>query len=81
MQRNQYREDVELAISRGATVCKKLKIIYPEKSWMDIAVVFTNVKKKIRILYDGKTEPDFLKELEKFSVSDLQEAIASQDRP
>jgi len=39
-------QSVERIIDEGAKVCKMLKNIYPEMSWMKIAIKFTELKKK-----------------------------------
>lgn len=73
------RADIELIITSGSYICKKLKIIYPQKSWLEISGVFTDVKNKTRNLYPEKNEVEFLRELEKYTVDDLQEVIASEN--
>lgn len=62
-------------INLGAEICKKLKVIYPDKSWYEIGDIFTAVKKKLRPLLDRKTELAFLQDLRMFTVDDLKEAI------
>ena len=64
-------------IDAGAVVCKKLKILYPELNWYQIADVFTTVKKKIRPLVNFKTALEFLNYLGEYSVEDLNDALGS----
>lgn len=71
------RQDVELIISSGAVICKKLKILYPGKSCNQIGEIFSRLKKNIRELYAEKTDLEFHRELEKYSIEDLQDAIST----
>lgn len=66
---------VGITIDEGAKVCKKLKKIYPEKNWWQIASVFTNLKMKTRTYYPGMEEVGFLQELNKYSKEDLMESL------
>lgn len=36
----------ENMINEGAIVCKRLKNLYPDKTWLQISALFTQVKKK-----------------------------------
>jgi hypothetical protein len=62
-------------INEGAFICSKLKEIYPEKSWFQIAAVFTRLKTKLRPMHTGMDEVGFLLELKKYSKESLAEAV------
>lgn len=62
-------------INEGANICSKLKEIYPEKSWFQVAVVFTRLKTKLRPMHTGMEEVGFLSELSKYSKEDLLDAL------
>lgn len=50
---NSNHQDIKVKriIDEGAEICKRLKIIFPECSWMKISSLFTRLKKFERLLY------------------------------
>jgi hypothetical protein len=62
-------------IDEGALICKKLKDIYPDKGWLEIAKIFTKLKSKTRIAYGNYDNLGFLIELNKFNTDSLLDAI------
>ena len=72
------KKELELIISSGAIICKKLKILYADKSWYQIGSLFSRLKKNLRELYAERTDLEFHRELEKYGLEDLQEAISAE---
>ena len=63
-------------INLGAQVCVKIKDkFYAHESWdkcyMKIAHDFTEIKKRARVYFSGKSETEMLKELAKYDHDDL----------
>lgn len=61
-------------------VCEKLKTIYyPHKPWIecykDVATKFTALKKVIRKYYPDQPDVEVVRNLNKYSVEDIKEAI------
>lgn len=75
--KNDYVSNVQVRtiIDEGAEICKRLKNIYPEKTWMGIAAVFTEFKKKARIYYPGFDDLKLIRELMKYSDQDTIDAL------
>lgn len=48
---NSQDENVKRIIDEGAVVCKRLKQIYPNKSWMEVASLFSKLKAFQRSLH------------------------------
>lgn len=68
-------QQVNTLIVEGAEICKRLKKIYPEKTWMAIAGVFTQLKNKARPFYPGMTDINLIRELFKYSDQDMIDAL------
>jgi hypothetical protein len=68
-------EHVRTVIDEGAEICKRLKDIYPEKTWMGISSVFTEFKKKARIYHPGLDDLKLIRELMKYSRQDTIDAL------
>lgn len=66
---------VRTIIDEGAEICKRLKNIYPEKTWMQIATLFTLIKKNARIYYPGFDDLKLIRELMKYSHQDVIDAL------
>jgi hypothetical protein len=66
---------VRTVIDEGAEICKKLKEIYPDKTWMGIASLFTELKKKARIYHPGLDDIKLIRELMKYSPQDVIDAL------
>jgi hypothetical protein len=66
---------VRTVIDEGAEICKKLKEIYPDKTWMGIAGLFTDLKKKARIYHPGLDDIKLIRELMKYSRQDMIDAL------
>ena len=66
---------VRTVIDEGAEICKKLKEIYPDKTWMGIAGLFTELKKKARIYHPGLDDIKIIRELMKYSRQDVIDAL------
>jgi hypothetical protein len=67
---------VKTIIDEGAEICKRLKKIYPNKSWMAIASVFTELKKKARAYHPGLDDIKIIRELMKYSDQDVLDALS-----
>jgi len=67
---------VKAIIDEGAEICKKLKKIYPEKTWMAISGVFTQLKQKARVYHPGLDDLKLIRELMKYSHQDVLDALA-----
>jgi hypothetical protein len=68
-------QQINTLIVEGAEICKRLKKIYPEKTWMTIASVFTQLKNKARPFYPGMTDINLIRELYKYSDQDMIDAL------
>lgn len=66
---------VKAVIDEGADICKKLKNIYPNKSWMTISGVFTTLKQKARIYHEGLDDLELIRVLAKYSHQDVLDAL------
>lgn len=66
---------VRTVIDEGAEICKRLKNIYPDKTWMGIASLFTELKKKARIYHPGLDDIKLIRELMKYSNQDVIDAL------
>lgn len=66
---------VRTVIDEGAEICKRLKNIYPDKTWMGIAGLFTELKKKARIYHPGLDDIKLIRELMKYSHQDVIDAL------
>ncbi len=69
-------EHVRTVIDEGSEVCKKLKEIYPEKTWMCIASLFNDLKKKVRSYHPGLDDIRLIRELIKYSHQDVIDALS-----
>jgi hypothetical protein len=67
--------EVRAIIDEGSEICKRLKKIYPEKSWMAIAGVFTLLKNKARVYHPGLGDIKLIRELMKYSHQDVIDAL------
>lgn len=67
---------VKTIIDEGAEICKRLKNIYPNKSWMSISGVFTTLKQKCRVYHLGLEDIKLIRELLKYSDHDVLDALA-----
>lgn len=67
---------VKTIIDEGAEICKRLKKIYPDKSWMAISGVFTKLKQKARVYHPGLDDLKLIRELLKYSDQDVLDALA-----
>lgn len=72
------QSDVQRIIEEGAWFCKKLKILYPEKSWMEIAKVSCKAKNSAKKFYPEFSEINILIELNKYKNLDLLELISEE---
>jgi hypothetical protein len=68
-------EYVRTVIDEGSEICKRLKNIYPDKSWMGIAGLFTELKKKARIYHPGLDDVKLIRELMRYSHQDVIDAL------
>lgn len=66
---------VRTVIDEGSEICKRLKEIYTEKTWMGIASVFTEIKKKSRVYHPGLDDIKLIRELMKYSDQDMIDAL------
>jgi hypothetical protein len=66
---------VRTIIDEGAEICKRLKNIYPDKTWMGVASLFTELKKKARIFHPGLDDLKLIRELIKYSDQDVIDAL------
>lgn len=66
---------IRTVIDEGAEICKKLKEIYPEKTWMGISGLFTDLKKKARIYHPGLDDIKLIRDLMKYSRQDVIDAL------
>jgi len=68
-------QQVNTLIVEGAEICKRLKNIYPEKTWMAVAGLFTQLKNKARPYYPGMTDINLIRELMKYGDQDMIDAL------
>lgn len=68
-------QQINTLIIEGAEICKRLKSIYPEKTWMAIAGVFTQIKNKARPFYPDMSDINLIRELYKYSDQDMIDAL------
>lgn len=68
-------QQVNTLIVEGAEICKRLKSIYPEKTWMAIAGLFTQLKNKARPFYPDMSDLKLIRELYKYSDQDMIDAL------
>ena len=71
-------------ITLGETVCRKLKDIYfSEMPWIscyrDVAIKLTELKRLAKAFYADKNDLEVLKELIKYSDTDIVEAFNNKD--
>jgi len=62
-------------INLGAIVCKKLKNIFPEKNWFQIAEIFSKLKKIVNVGLEGLNQKEKLLKISKFSEDDLKDIL------
>lgn len=67
--------DIQRIIDEGAKICKKLKEIYPELDWYQIADKFTSLKKVGRTYYPKLKELQMIEKLSSFNISEIKETI------
>jgi len=72
--KNSY-ESINRIINEGAIVCKKLKEIYPDLSWMKIGSIFTKVKNSTKKFHPNCSNLEFLIELSKYNKQDLIDSL------
>ncbi len=71
-----YRDlTIQRIIDNGTNICRKLKEIYPELTWMDISNKFTALKKSCRKYYPDSKEDKFLEVLMRYKKEDIVEAL------
>lgn len=52
--------NVKRIIDEGAVVCNRLKNIYPHKSWMEVAALFTKLKVFSRSIHKGLSDLEII---------------------
>ena len=67
--------NVSRVIDDGAVICKRLKEIYPESSFMSISNLFTRLKNTCKKYYPHLDGSGLIKELSKYSNEDIKEAL------
>ena len=67
--------DISRIIDEGAKVCGKLKEIYPDLDWYQIADKFTKLKKVYRTYYPKLKELEMIENLSKLSINEIKETI------
>lgn len=65
-------------INLSAPICIKLKrMFYPSETWQEsyklVAIKFSEIKKRAKAFYQDKEIEDILKELNRYSESDIKE--------
>ena len=69
-------DEMERAITFGASICKKIKRLRPDDSWWKIASLFGAVKAKGSQYFPDMAYVDMLRSIDRnFSLEDIEEAI------
>lgn len=62
-------------INEGAKICAKIKEIYPELNWYQIANKFTLLKKKSKTFYPDHSELEIMSKLYSYPNEDIKDMI------
>lgn len=62
---------VKVFIDEGAEICKRLKSLYPDKSWMKIGNIFGSLKNKAKVFYPDLNEINLIREISKYTDEDI----------
>lgn len=69
-------DEVDRAINFGASICKKIKQLSPETTWMKVPSLFDKVKEKGHQYFPDMSYVDMLRSVDhNFSLEDIEDVI------
>lgn len=69
------QSDIDAAIKHGQIAAKRLKRLYPEQHWEEIAVTLSLLKEKLFVFFPEKNEAELLHQAIVYSDSDLKDIL------
>jgi len=69
---------VKVFIDEGADICKRLKNLYPNESWMKIGNRFGVLKARAKVFHSELSDINLLREISKYTDEDISDLLNTE---